>query len=33
MLNLGGVGNITWWDGEERLVAFDTGPANGGRSW
>jgi anhydro-N-acetylmuramic acid kinase len=28
ILNLGGVGNITWWDGEELLVAFDTGPAN-----
>lgn len=27
VLNLGGVGNITWTDGE-RLVAFDTGPAN-----
>jgi anhydro-N-acetylmuramic acid kinase len=28
VLNLGGVANITWWDGE-RLCAFDTGPANG----
>lgn len=28
ILNLGGVGNITWWDGEELVVAFDTGPAN-----
>lgn len=28
VLNLGGVANITWWDGEDRLVAFDTGPAN-----
>jgi anhydro-N-acetylmuramic acid kinase len=28
ILNLGGVGNITWWDGEDLLVAFDTGPAN-----
>ncbi|WP_159588620.1 anhydro-N-acetylmuramic acid kinase [Chelativorans xinjiangense] len=27
ILNLGGVANITWCDGE-RLVAFDTGPAN-----
>lgn len=27
-LNLGGVANITWWDGAEGLVAFDTGPAN-----
>ncbi|WP_274426029.1 anhydro-N-acetylmuramic acid kinase [Chelativorans sp. YIM 93263] len=27
VLNLGGVANITWSDGE-RLVAFDTGPAN-----
>jgi anhydro-N-acetylmuramic acid kinase len=29
VLNLGGVANITVWDGEGRLVAFDTGPANG----
>jgi anhydro-N-acetylmuramic acid kinase len=28
VLNLGGVGNITWWDGADRLIAFDTGPAN-----
>lgn len=28
VLNLGGVANITWWDGHEALVAFDTGPAN-----
>ncbi|WP_420962996.1 anhydro-N-acetylmuramic acid kinase [Brucella sp. IR073] len=28
VLNLGGVGNITWSDGKETLVAFDTGPAN-----
>jgi anhydro-N-acetylmuramic acid kinase len=28
ILNLGGVGNITWWDGGDLLVAFDTGPAN-----
>ncbi|NKW82603.1 anhydro-N-acetylmuramic acid kinase [Ochrobactrum pecoris] len=28
ILNLGGVGNITWWDGGDVLVAFDTGPAN-----
>ncbi|MFQ0814599.1 anhydro-N-acetylmuramic acid kinase [Brucella anthropi] len=28
ILNLGGVGNITWWDGDKALVAFDTGPAN-----
>ncbi|WP_163267177.1 anhydro-N-acetylmuramic acid kinase [Chelativorans alearense] len=27
ILNLGGVANITWCDGE-RLVAFDTGPAS-----
>ena len=27
VLNLGGVGNITWSDGD-RLAAFDTGPAN-----
>ena len=28
MLNLGGVANITWWDGKHELAAFDTGPAN-----
>lgn len=30
VLNLGGVGNITWLGaGEGELIAFDTGPANG----
>ncbi|TWB34056.1 anhydro-N-acetylmuramic acid kinase [Nitrospirillum pindoramense] len=28
-LNLGGVGNVTWWDGKDHFEAFDTGPANG----
>ncbi len=28
VLNLGGVANITWWDGGEAFHAFDTGPAN-----
>ena len=28
VLNLGGVANLTWWDGADILVAFDTGPAN-----
>ncbi len=28
VLNLGGVGNITWWGGADEIVAFDTGPAN-----
>jgi anhydro-N-acetylmuramic acid kinase len=28
VLNLGGVANITWWDGADGLIAFDTGPAN-----
>ena len=28
VLNLGGVANITWWDGADQLVAFDAGPAN-----
>lgn len=28
VLNLGGVANITWWDGADHLIAFDTGPAN-----
>ncbi|MCQ8240747.1 anhydro-N-acetylmuramic acid kinase [Rhizosaccharibacter radicis] len=29
ILNLGGVGNVSWWNGDDDLVAFDTGPANG----
>ncbi|SFZ82081.1 anhydro-N-acetylmuramic acid kinase [Devosia enhydra] len=28
VLNLGGVANITWWDGADAVIAFDTGPAN-----
>ncbi|MGE0254144.1 MAG: anhydro-N-acetylmuramic acid kinase [Alphaproteobacteria bacterium] len=29
VLNLGGVGNVTWiGEGEDRLLAFDTGPGN-----
>ncbi|WP_349369934.1 anhydro-N-acetylmuramic acid kinase [Salinarimonas sp.] len=28
VLNLGGVANLTWRDGDGRLHAFDTGPAN-----
>jgi anhydro-N-acetylmuramic acid kinase len=28
-LNIGGVANITLWDGEDALSAFDTGPGNG----
>lgn len=28
VLNLGGVANLTWWDGGNQLIAFDTGPAN-----
>ncbi|WP_102866777.1 anhydro-N-acetylmuramic acid kinase [Pseudovibrio exalbescens] len=28
VLNLGGVGNLTWWDGADTLMAFDSGPAN-----
>ena len=28
ILNLGGVANITWWDGTDQLIAFDVGPAN-----
>lgn len=28
VLNLGGVANVTYWDGDDVLVAFDTGPAN-----
>lgn len=29
VVNLGGVANITFWDGADDLLAFDTGPANG----
>ena len=29
VLNLGGVGNVTWIGADGGLVAFDTGPANG----
>ena len=29
VLNLGGVGNITFVGADQRLIAFDTGPANG----
>lgn len=28
VLNLGGVANVTSWDGADSLVAFDSGPAN-----
>ena len=28
VLNLGGIGNVTWQDGAGQLVGFDTGPAN-----
>jgi len=26
--NLGGVANLSFWDGADKLIAFDTGPAN-----
>ena len=29
VLNLGGVGNLTSWDGADEVIAFDTGPGNG----
>ncbi|MFC3125773.1 anhydro-N-acetylmuramic acid kinase [Pseudoroseomonas globiformis] len=29
IINLGGVGNITWIGRDQQLIAFDTGPANG----
>ena len=29
VLNLGGVGNLTWIGEGDQLIAFDTGPANG----
>jgi len=28
VLNVGGVANLTWWDGADQLVSFDTGPGN-----
>ena len=28
VLNLGGVANVTYWNGGDSLLAFDTGPAN-----
>ena len=28
VLNLGGVANLTYWDGDSEIIAFDTGPAN-----
>jgi anhydro-N-acetylmuramic acid kinase len=28
VLNLGGVGNVTWIGEDDTLIAFDTGPAN-----
>ncbi len=28
VLNLGGVGNLTSWDGSDGVIAFDTGPGN-----
>ena len=28
IVNLGGVANLTWWDGDSQLIAFDCGPAN-----
>ncbi len=29
VLNLGGVGNVTWLGPDDAILAFDTGPANG----
>jgi anhydro-N-acetylmuramic acid kinase len=29
VLNVGGVANVTFWSGENDLIAFDTGPGNG----
>jgi len=28
VLNIGGVANLTWWDGADRIIGFDTGPGN-----
>ncbi|WP_273689827.1 anhydro-N-acetylmuramic acid kinase [Ketogulonicigenium vulgare] len=28
ILNLGGVANVTWTDGADQVIGFDTGPAN-----
>lgn len=29
ILNVGGVANVTFWSGGEKIAAFDTGPGNG----
>lgn len=29
VLNVGGVANLSWWDGSDSVVGFDTGPGNG----
>ena len=29
VLNLGGIGNLTWIGPDDEMIAFDTGPANG----
>ena len=28
IVNLGGISNLTWWDQQQDLIAFDAGPAN-----
>ena len=28
IVNIGGVANVTWYDGGENLIGFDTGPGN-----
>ena len=28
IVNIGGVANLSWWDGANQLVSFDTGPGN-----
>ena len=28
IVNLGGISNLTWWDQQQGLIAFDAGPAN-----
>jgi len=28
IINLGGISNLTWWDQQHGLIAFDAGPAN-----
>ena len=28
LVNVGGIANLTWFDGHDGLIGFDTGPGN-----